>query len=96
MAELITLSTQAFSYFQSKGGFGEGVPEEVCEILAFAQNPDEIRVDFDRRHARAALEQSASERSRARSDFDYARGVLGNASEGDAFGRAAVHEKVLS
>jgi amino-acid N-acetyltransferase len=27
--ELITLSTQAFTYFQSKGGFTEGVPEDL-------------------------------------------------------------------
>ncbi|HZM02110.1 MAG TPA: amino-acid N-acetyltransferase [Candidatus Saccharimonadales bacterium] len=29
MTELITLSTQAFTYFQSKGGFGEGSPEDL-------------------------------------------------------------------
>jgi amino-acid N-acetyltransferase len=28
-AELITLSTQAFTYFQSKAGFIEGVPEDL-------------------------------------------------------------------
>ncbi|HUD46514.1 MAG TPA: amino-acid N-acetyltransferase [Candidatus Baltobacteraceae bacterium] len=28
-AELITLSTQAFTYFQSKGGFVEGAPEDL-------------------------------------------------------------------
>ena len=27
--ELITLSTQAFTYFKSKGGFGEGTPEDL-------------------------------------------------------------------
>ena len=27
--ELITLSTQAFTYFQSKGGFGEGTPDNL-------------------------------------------------------------------
>ena len=27
--ELITLSTQAFTYFQSKGGFGEGTPDDL-------------------------------------------------------------------
>jgi amino-acid N-acetyltransferase len=27
--ELITLSTQAFTYFQSKGGFSEGTPEDL-------------------------------------------------------------------
>jgi amino-acid N-acetyltransferase len=27
--ELITLSTQAFTYFQSKGGFIEGAPEDL-------------------------------------------------------------------
>jgi amino-acid N-acetyltransferase len=27
--ELLTLSTQAFTYFQTKGGFGEGVPEDL-------------------------------------------------------------------
>ncbi len=27
--ELITLSTQAFTYFQSKGGFLEGTPEDL-------------------------------------------------------------------
>jgi amino-acid N-acetyltransferase len=29
MTEVITLSTQAFTYFQSKGGFSEGVPEDL-------------------------------------------------------------------
>jgi amino-acid N-acetyltransferase len=29
LAELITLSTQAFSYFQSKGGFTEGTPDDL-------------------------------------------------------------------
>jgi amino-acid N-acetyltransferase len=29
MSELITLSTQAFTYFQSKGGFGEGTPDDL-------------------------------------------------------------------
>jgi amino-acid N-acetyltransferase len=29
LGELITLSTQAFTYFQSKGGFGEGTPEDL-------------------------------------------------------------------
>lgn len=29
MTELITLSTQAFTYFQSKGGFAEGAPEDL-------------------------------------------------------------------
>ena len=29
LAELLTLSTQAFTYFQSKGGFGEGTPEDL-------------------------------------------------------------------
>jgi len=29
MTELFTLSTQAFTYFQSKGGFSEGVPEDL-------------------------------------------------------------------
>jgi amino-acid N-acetyltransferase len=29
LAELITLSTQAFTYFQSKGGFGEGTPDDL-------------------------------------------------------------------
>jgi amino-acid N-acetyltransferase len=27
--ELITLSTQAFTYFQSKGGFAEGSPDDL-------------------------------------------------------------------
>ena len=27
--ELITLSTQAFTYFQSKGGFLEGTPDDL-------------------------------------------------------------------
>jgi amino-acid N-acetyltransferase len=27
--ELLTLSTQAFTYFQSKGGFIEGSPEDL-------------------------------------------------------------------
>jgi amino-acid N-acetyltransferase len=29
LAELITLSTQAFTYFQSKGGFSEGTPDDL-------------------------------------------------------------------
>jgi amino-acid N-acetyltransferase len=29
LTELITLSTQAFTYFQSKGGFVEGTPEDL-------------------------------------------------------------------
>ncbi len=29
LAELITLSTQAFTYFQSKGGFTEGTPDDL-------------------------------------------------------------------
>ena len=29
MSELLTLSTQAFTYFQSKGGFTEGTPEDL-------------------------------------------------------------------
>jgi amino-acid N-acetyltransferase len=29
LSELITLSTQAFSYFQSKGGFSEGSPDDL-------------------------------------------------------------------
>ncbi len=29
LSELITLSTQAFTYFQSKGGFSEGTPENL-------------------------------------------------------------------
>jgi len=29
LSELITLSTQAFTYFQSKGGFAEGTPDDL-------------------------------------------------------------------
>jgi amino-acid N-acetyltransferase len=29
LSELITLSTQAFTYFQSKGGFLEGTPDDL-------------------------------------------------------------------
>jgi amino-acid N-acetyltransferase len=29
LAELIALSTQAFTYFQSKGGFSEGTPDDL-------------------------------------------------------------------
>jgi amino-acid N-acetyltransferase len=29
LSELITLSTQAFTYFQSKGGFSEGTPDDL-------------------------------------------------------------------
>ena len=29
LAEMITLSTQAFNYFQSKGGFSEGTPDDL-------------------------------------------------------------------
>jgi amino-acid N-acetyltransferase len=30
--ELLTLSTQAFTYFQSKGGFQEGTPDDLPPI----------------------------------------------------------------
>ena len=30
--ELITLSTQAFTYFQSKGGFSEGTPDDLPQV----------------------------------------------------------------
>ena len=29
LEELLTLSTQAFTYFQSKGGFAEGSPDDL-------------------------------------------------------------------
>ena len=29
LAELLTLSTQAFTYFQSKAGFSEGSPDDL-------------------------------------------------------------------
>jgi amino-acid N-acetyltransferase len=29
LSEIITLSTQAFTYFQSKGGFSEGTPDDL-------------------------------------------------------------------
>ena len=29
LSELVTLSTQAFTYFQSKGGFSEGTPDDL-------------------------------------------------------------------
>ena len=29
LAELLTLSTQAFTYFQSKAGFSEGTPDDL-------------------------------------------------------------------
>jgi len=29
LGELLTLSTQAFTYFQSKGGFSEGSPDDL-------------------------------------------------------------------
>ena len=29
LGELLTLSTQAFTYFQSKGGFAEGTPDDL-------------------------------------------------------------------
>ena len=29
LAELIALSTQTFAYFQSKGGFTEGTPDDL-------------------------------------------------------------------
>jgi len=32
LSELITLSTQAFTYFQSKGGFTEGTPEDLPPV----------------------------------------------------------------
>lgn len=32
LSELITLSTQAFTYFQSKGGFSEGTPDDLPPI----------------------------------------------------------------
>ena len=32
LAELLTLSTQAFTYFQSKGGFAEGTPDDLPPV----------------------------------------------------------------
>jgi amino-acid N-acetyltransferase len=32
LGELITLSTQAFTYFQSKGGFSEGKPDDLPPV----------------------------------------------------------------
>jgi len=32
LSELVTLSTQAFTYFQSKGGFSEGTPEDLPPV----------------------------------------------------------------
>jgi amino-acid N-acetyltransferase len=32
LGELLTLSTQAFTYFQSKGGFGEGTPDDLPPV----------------------------------------------------------------
>ena len=32
LTELITLSTQAFTYFQSKGGFAEGTPDDLPPV----------------------------------------------------------------
>jgi amino-acid N-acetyltransferase len=32
LSELITLSTQAFTYFQSKGGFSEGTPDDLPPV----------------------------------------------------------------
>jgi amino-acid N-acetyltransferase len=32
LQELLTLSTQAFTYFQSKGGFTEGTPEDLPPV----------------------------------------------------------------
>src|SRR5438034_11803156 len=32
LSELITLSTQAFTYFQSKGGFTEGTPDDLPSV----------------------------------------------------------------
>jgi amino-acid N-acetyltransferase len=32
LGELLTLSTQAFTYFQSKGGFAEGTPEDLPPV----------------------------------------------------------------
>jgi amino-acid N-acetyltransferase len=32
LGELITLSTQAFTYFQSKGGFIEGTPDDLPPV----------------------------------------------------------------
>jgi amino-acid N-acetyltransferase len=38
ITDLITLSTQAFTYFQSKGGFAEGSPDDL---------PPERRAKYD-------------------------------------------------
>src|SRR5262245_54510549 len=38
LTELIALSTQAFTYFQSKGGFAEGTPDDL---------PQERRAKYD-------------------------------------------------
>ena len=32
LSELLTLSTQAFTYFQSKGGFAEGGPDDLPAV----------------------------------------------------------------
>ena len=32
LSELVTLSTQAFTYFQSKGGFTEGTPDDLPPV----------------------------------------------------------------
>jgi amino-acid N-acetyltransferase len=32
ISDLIVLSTQAFTYFQSKGGFAEGSPEDLPPV----------------------------------------------------------------
>jgi amino-acid N-acetyltransferase len=50
LAELITLSTQAFTYFESKGGFVEGTPDDL---------PPERRAKYDqsRRNSRVLVKK---------------------------------------
>ena len=50
LAELITLSTQTFSYFQSKGGFAEGSPDDL---------PPDRREKYDQsgRHSKVLLKK---------------------------------------
>ncbi len=50
LAELITLSTQAFTYFESKGGFVEGTPDDL---------PPERRAKYDqsRRNSRILVKK---------------------------------------
>jgi len=60
--ELLTLSTQAFTYFQSKGGFGEGTPDDLPPARR-----EEIRPSG--RNSKVLIKKLAKARSRSRREL---------------------------